>query len=330
MNKEREENLDLLRGVAAVGVCLYHCCFADSFLPHESGISKIAQHGDKGVQVFFILSGYLIPLSLYRINYKISCYGNFLLRRLLRIHPPYILALCLTCLTSVFVLKKDLGISTSSVLHNFLFTIPYVEYPWFLNVSWTLGVEIQFYLIIGLTISAFCSPNFFVRWTSLILFFGSTLANQIFFQDVNQWYLFSTWTPFFGLGIILFLYKINRVQQFEFWALIGFAFSLLFFTYPIALNFAALATLLFIMRTPKIKAHPLFHFLGKSSYSLYLIHLPVIILTSKVLSNFNFFSTSSNFTVLILLLISIVSGIAFFLLFEKPFLKISKKLRKNT
>lgn len=263
------------------------------------------------------------------MNYKITCYGNFLLRRLLRIHPPYIFALGLTCLASVLVLKNDLEINLGSVLHNILFTIPYVEYPWFLNVSWTLGVEIQFYLIIGLTISAFCSLNFFLRWSSIILFFGTIVTNQIFFQDLNQWYLFSTWTPFFGLGIILFLYKVKRVQQFEFWALTGFAFCFLSLTYPIALNFAALATFVFIMRSPKIKAHPFFHFLGKSSYSLYLIHLPVIILSSKVLSNFHFFSTSSNFTVLILLVISIVSGIVFFLLFEKPFLRISKKLRKS-
>ena len=281
------------------------------------------------MQVFFILSGYLIPLSLYRMNYKITSYGNFLLRRLLRIHPPYIFALGLTCLASILILKNDLEINLGSVIHNFLLTIPFVEYPWFLNVSWTLGVEIQFYLIIGLTLSAFCSQNFFVRWISIILFFGTIITNQIFFQDLNQWYLFSTWTPFFGLGIILFLCKVKVVQNLEFWALTGLAFCVLLFSYPIALNFTALATFVFIMKSPTIKAHPFFHFLGKSSYSLYLIHLPIIILSSKVLSHFHFFSTSSNFTVLFLLVISIVSGIAFFLLFEKPFLRISKKLRRS-
>ncbi|WP_461147988.1 acyltransferase family protein [Spirosoma pulveris] len=47
------------------------------------------EYGKYGVQIFFVVSGFVIPLSLKKSNYDERGYPRFLWKRVLRLHPPY-------------------------------------------------------------------------------------------------------------------------------------------------------------------------------------------------------------------------------------------------
>jgi peptidoglycan/LPS O-acetylase OafA/YrhL len=319
--------MDMLRGVAAISVCLFHCCFAGEFLPHESVLSTIAQFGDKGVQIFFILSGYIIPYSLYQSKYTPRNIGNFLLRRILRIHPPYLLALFLTVTSLSLVLKQPLDLSVESVLNNFFYTVPYSSSPWLLNVSWTLGIELQFYFVVGLFFPFFCSKKRVVRWFSILLFLFACFSSSFFSAFANPWYIFPTWTPFFVLGIIIFLYENRLIPKPDFILLSLLTFTVLLFEYTKLLSAVSFLTFFFILLCPRLNEVGMTTYLGKISFSIYLIHLPVILLTAHFMKIKNMISVSSDFAVLTLLTSSVISGVLFFYVCEKPFLILAKSLK---
>src|ERR1700704_4918895 len=78
--------LDGLRGLAAFSVCWYHLTGFSFFDPwlRASGI-----HGSLGVEVFFVISGFIIPFALYRGKYRVRNFGRFLAKRVTRLDPPY-------------------------------------------------------------------------------------------------------------------------------------------------------------------------------------------------------------------------------------------------
>ena len=82
-----------LRGMAALMVMIFHfVCVSNNFLLSESLIHlfDFAKHG---VQMFFVISGYILTSSMVSGNYKIENIFTFLLKRLIRIEPPYIISL---------------------------------------------------------------------------------------------------------------------------------------------------------------------------------------------------------------------------------------------
>ena len=90
-------------------------------MPHDSYLSNLAQFGDKGVQVFFILSGFVIPYSLCRRSLSDFSPPRFLLRRMTRIHPPYLLAVVLAMATYGLVLGRPGFFDPKVVASNFLY-----------------------------------------------------------------------------------------------------------------------------------------------------------------------------------------------------------------
>ena len=91
----RDQSLDALRGLAAFAVCLYHIVLPTLYASKQF-LGIIAQFGDKGVQVFFILSGLVIPWSMSFRKYEYNLVKEFLLRRFIRIQVPYAIALTIT------------------------------------------------------------------------------------------------------------------------------------------------------------------------------------------------------------------------------------------
>jgi len=82
--------LNSLRGIAALSVCFYHfVCTTTDYITDKTTLD-VFHFGAKGVQVFFIISGIVIPLSMIKINYKLNQFPKFILKRFTRIEPPYI------------------------------------------------------------------------------------------------------------------------------------------------------------------------------------------------------------------------------------------------
>ena len=138
---ERIYYLDVLRALAIVLVFNAHTITSYG----ATAFTSAFQFGGTGVDLFFLLSGWLIGSQLFAEHRK---FGNidirkFWFRRWLRTMPAYFAVLLLT-LTQLY-LTKD---SVPSPLPYFTFTQNYSDLPYF-YVSWSLAVEEQFYFVIA-------------------------------------------------------------------------------------------------------------------------------------------------------------------------------------
>src|SRR5882724_10180383 len=87
-------SIDFLRGIAALGVTLGHLVNSDPLRFSQLPILQyVTGYGHLGVQVFFVISGFVIPYSMYFGNYKINNISKFVLKRLSRLEPPYIISI---------------------------------------------------------------------------------------------------------------------------------------------------------------------------------------------------------------------------------------------
>lgn len=136
----RIPELDSLRGLAAMAVVLYHLRFDGYPILGSS------------VDLFFVLSGYLITRIILEESGRSGFFGVFYTRRMLRIFPVYYLALALVVLTNHwrFTPEPLAGLWRYLTYTQFLegyWTAPAEQFSrWFLH-SWTLALEEQFYLV---------------------------------------------------------------------------------------------------------------------------------------------------------------------------------------
>lgn len=146
--------LDGLRGIAALAVVIYHLFFWSmgldnwSFFPRL--VAAVTQFGWLGVDLFFVLSGFLITGVLLRGKGKPRSMRLFYLRRALRILPVYygfliILELMNPAQNTSFVLISLVYLSNAAPL----FGIPMIYGP-----LWSLSVEEHFYLLWPWLVSA--------------------------------------------------------------------------------------------------------------------------------------------------------------------------------
>jgi peptidoglycan/LPS O-acetylase OafA/YrhL len=97
-----------------------------SYQPGKEPIETLGYFGVYGVQIFFIISGYVIPRSLHQSQYKLKRMGSYILRRAIRLDPPYYLSIFLvmglTLLIQVASFYQDhiLEFESRRVLSHFL------------------------------------------------------------------------------------------------------------------------------------------------------------------------------------------------------------------
>jgi peptidoglycan/LPS O-acetylase OafA/YrhL len=225
-------------------------------------------YGWTGVHVFFVISGFVIPLSLHNSNYRVSNFGRFFLKRLVRLEPPYLASIVITLLLPVIVFlspRHPLPVPVSSLLVHPFYLNGILKLPWLLPVYWTLAVEIEFYIVVGLFFPLIKRPLIF--WT-VAAPVAVALAFALPFSGQLSFYL-----PIFLLGIAAFHLSIGAIGKLPF---LGFVLALgviaLRLLLPVAALVAVTAALLiaFIQRAPR----PLVA-LGAISYPLYLLHLPL-------------------------------------------------------
>ena len=200
--KERFVFIDALRGVAALGV-LYHHMLHNSvmevtlrrIMPHWTTI--ISGWGAYGVQIFFVLSGFVITHSLRNNRMDRRSILHFILRRQLRLDPPYWGALAFVLSVQAVRLRFPTlvtpplpGVGTVALNLAYLQNISHATEV--VGVAWTLCIEIQFYLffILILAGAAACSKNDKHRAaTALVFISGCASLAAIFFGDFSVWFV---------------------------------------------------------------------------------------------------------------------------------------------
>ena len=143
--------------MAALSVCLYH--FSEGALSKVTNvyIKPLFASGWLGIDIFFVISGFIIPYSLLGKKYSVSQVGPYLAKRIIRINPPAYAALALVLmqwfLIDGFINHNQVytaGITLYQLFHNMTFTVPFTQYKWVVGIFWTLAIEFQFYIFIGL------------------------------------------------------------------------------------------------------------------------------------------------------------------------------------
>ena len=166
--------LDGLRGVAALIVVAYH------FGGRDFGWLS----GWTGIQIFFVLSGFLITTLALReesAKGRVSV-RNFWVRRLFRILPAYLVVLLAMIATTYRRGGSDWTLLREALPYYWTFTNEFAdpESPWML--SWTLGIEQKFYLLWPLiAFGVVLSPH--VRLTTIGLVVGALTVGAWVWTD---------------------------------------------------------------------------------------------------------------------------------------------------
>lgn len=148
--------LDGIRGCAIVAVTLYRLCkeFDPESHPVLSMIRRFAPIGERGVDLFFVLSGFLITGILLRTRSQPNYFRNFIVRRVLRIFPLYFLSLFLGILVIPKLFSTDaFDLASREQFYLWTYTSNF-RMAWLnewcfgaFDHFWSLAVEEHFYLI---------------------------------------------------------------------------------------------------------------------------------------------------------------------------------------
>ncbi|MEQ8688286.1 MAG: acyltransferase [Imperialibacter sp.] len=324
-------SLDFLRGIAALCVVLFHFTNGNSsYLQDDNPVKIIGGFGHLGVQVFFVISGFIIPYAMHLKGYSLSDFPRFLWKRSLRIEPPYLATAILCILLGLLSTLSpyyhgDPYPLDASLAMNLLSHIGYLTsflgFGWLNPVFWTLAIEFQYYVLIGFLYSFLVSKNKVIQLGTILL----TLCSFFLIQD-NR--LVFNHLPIFLFGILLFLERYAYLSRWEFGLLFVLVLVVDFGFLDPQQVVAGLFAFVFI-RFTKPSFGKKWLFLGAISYSLYLLHVPI---GARMLNlSVNFIGNEYLRMLAILITIFVVIGASYFfyLMIEKPFMRISKNVKYN-
>lgn len=150
----RDPALDGVRGLAVALVLLFHCFTPEALSPISTAFSALFGSLFIGVDLFFVLSGFLITGILVRTRRQPGYFSHFILRRALRIFPAYFLVLLAVLLLGPLALARFPGAELWQqspwfflFAQNWMMAISQQGAAWpGLNHFWSLAIEEQFYL----------------------------------------------------------------------------------------------------------------------------------------------------------------------------------------
>jgi peptidoglycan/LPS O-acetylase OafA/YrhL len=359
--------LDTIRGLAILGVLLYHGLYWQVDLSRFSGVERLLLTsmwmGRLGVDLFFVLSGFLISGILLDSRGRREYYKRFYVRRALRIFPIYLAIIAILA----FLKYVPLSFTILSVLYlsnlTPLWGIP-IAYP----VLWSLAVEEHFYFLWPAAVRnlqnkiliLLCLTVIVVTPLSRLLTYILTVHGGFVNFTCNEY----TWNSLDGLAcgaafsLLLREYQPKRSTLWLFsylliiiataiWIL-GFPFGILTRQTPVGaalqvvpwhLTFTAMLSIFLLIGTGPwrtIVRIGSLRFLGYISYGLYLIHLLGFACVDRLFAHFSKHpSESPGFTLLILRLMSAGSisiGLAFLSrkYFEERFLQLKSRLSSSS
>lgn len=225
----RLTNIDAMRGIASLAVAWFHFTNGNVAFLADGPLKDSGKWGWAGVEMFFVISGFIIPYTLFRGGYDLTRFPRFLGKRLIRLDPPYLVSICLI-IGLGFASSHAPGFQGAPfsvtwrqlVLHlgyvNALF-----DEPWLNPVFWTLAIEFQYYLMIGAVFPLLNAKSTVVRATTFLTL-GATA-----FLGLSDRFIFH-YFPLFLLGVAVFYYRSSAITLRQLLAIVAVTSSVVFFT----------------------------------------------------------------------------------------------------
>lgn len=347
--KSREEkklpeihSLQVLRAIAAISISAAHIDRSTELLMNRNISFMLPRFFDWGIDLFFVLSGFIIFYAYNKDFGKPYKLKEYLIKRFIRIYPLYWIATLLV-LPIFFIFKnigsgyeRDLGVIIKS-----FFLIPQTHSP-VLFVGWTLVHEIRFYLIFGLLIWLKKGWGIILICILILSTIFTYVINPSGYSNLNPQnlvgYLFSYFNIEFLLGVFgAYIMGLSNTRLQKFYLII------LMFSYPAFLRFSNIDILeqrVFLLGIPFViivtllgiyelkrflKVPKILLYLGQASFSIYLTH----VLINGILIRFLIIGGFSNSSYLLLIMLgvllsSVVGGCIFYSKIEKPMLSYLK------
>jgi len=335
--------VDGLRGLAALAVALLHV--AREPLSDVSPLAgSIVSRGTLGVWVFFVISGFVIAHTLGRVPMTLTTAGRFLVRRMARLDPPYwasiVLTLVVAGLSAAVIPGRRLEMPSVATIGAHLVYMQYIlGIGSVSDVYWTLCLEIQFYLLLVLLIALKQRAERATTETlAMAAVFGPVLLGSFFFAigvlPTPQGGCFPFWYAFAVGGAA------QRVVAGRGWGALGVAAAtsliISVITGRLEGTVAAVTAVAIAIGHARgqlgtwLSWRP-FQYLGRISYSLYLIHGAVGARGANLVARF--FPATPGWRVVcagIGMAMAIAAADVFWHLFERPSIELGRWLARST
>jgi len=277
--------LDALRALAAINLVLFHFTHVYSVkFGYSSPLGFEWPYGAYGVEMFFILSGFVNSMSLMRRGQP----ADFVAARMIRIVPFFLMAI----IANLFILRlapMNETVGTGQFLANMTLLPKILGYECLDPVMWTLQIEMMFYLTLILLFKIGALRRYFIGWGTLLtlsLIICPTLDAMQTTQGSTAWFSLATairrlmlldFVPLFSIGFLLYMIKTGTGKRWQ--NIVGIIIAAGVFHSIDHGKHNPLATVLIIGlvtacaygRVPPLRFRPLVY-ISTISYALYLCH----------------------------------------------------------
>lgn len=324
-------NIQMLRALAAIAVVLHHA------YPHYEamggkllGIQIVSQWGFLGVDIFFVISGFIMAFTTFNKERTLKNAKTFFKHRLYRIYLgywPFFFAML-----SILLVIQSARLTNIDMVGSF-FLMNANMFQLVLPISWSLSYELYFYFLFLFTFF-FSIKQLYILIPVVVGVILSLVLYSFFTTEFSKSFFYSHFLLEFFFGVLLYMYKNHLMKS---WllpvslliAVIAYGYGVTYetknglyrvLTFGTGALFIVLSAL--ILEQKNIyRAGKLFEALGDASYTLYLGHLIILELFYLVGLRQLFNSDGSLLPLLGLLLIiviSIVFSLVYYKRIEKP------------
>lgn len=211
MNDQKNLNIEVLRGISILFVIIAH----SYFIKELENVRNYFDFG-RGVDLFFVISGYLMGVT-YVAKLNLNCFEfkkayNFYVKRICRLFPAVFFWNIVLLSLTYFWKKYSIFHSSGEVFRSIISNISFVGN--FFNASyvngmgywWSIGLEVQFYLLLPILI--YTLQKYF--WKTIITCLFLSCFFDLFIQFSNFWMF-----RFHALFLGLLIWKISTTEEFN-------------------------------------------------------------------------------------------------------------------
>ena len=268
--------LDALRGIAAMAVVAYHYTthYANQ-IGHMTPLRFGFPAGNYGVHLFFLISGFVIFMTLERTRNAM----DFVVSRFSRLYPAYWAAMLVTGIVVYTIGMPGQRLPVWDLLLNLTMFQQILGAEHLDGSYWTLQVELFFYaqMLFWFIVGGLKRIHWVIAgWLVLAILYREVEIHHLHFSYLTREILILRHIPFFALGILFYRLRTQPGERLLNWAMIGFCLLAIAIIHPpvyllVALVCCALFTLFINDRLRGLKGG-FFVYLGAISYPLYLLH----------------------------------------------------------